>query len=38
MGDASHMQCILPLAKVRSAFFTGGQIPTYEAYRLDGIE
>lgn len=38
MGGASHMQRILPLAKVRSAFFTGGQIPASEAYRLGGVE
>ena len=38
MGGASHMQRILPLAKVRSAFFTGGQIPAQEAYRLGGVE
>lgn len=38
MGGASHMQRILPLAKVRAAFFTGGQIPAMEAYRLGGIE
>lgn len=38
MGGASHMQRILPLAKVRSAFFTGGQIPAAEAYRLGGVE
>lgn len=38
MGGASHMQRILPLTKVRAAFFTGGQIPATEAYRLGGIE
>ncbi len=38
MGGASHLQRILPLAKVRSAFFTGGQIPASEAYRLGGVE
>lgn len=38
MGGASHMQRILPLAKVRAAFFTGGQIPAAEAYRLGGVE
>ena len=38
MGGAAHMQRILPLAKVRAAFFTGGQIPASEAYRLGGVE
>ena len=38
MGGASHLQRILPLAKVRSAFLTGGQIPASEAYRLGGVE
>ena len=38
MGGAAHMQRILPLAKVRAAFFTGGKIPAEEAYRLGGIE
>lgn len=38
MGGASHMQRILPLAKVRAAFFTGGRIPASEAWRLGGIE
>lgn len=38
MGGAAHMQRILPLPKVRAAFFTGGRIPASEAYRLGGIE
>lgn len=38
MGGASHMQRILPLPKVRAAFFTGGKIPASEAWRLGGIE
>ncbi len=38
MGGASHMQRILPLPKVRAAFFTGGRIPASEAYRLGGVE
>jgi len=38
MGGASHMQRILPLPKVRAAFFTGGTIPASEAYRLGGVE
>ncbi len=38
MGGAAHLQRMLPLAKVRSAFLTGGKIPAAEAYRLGGIE
>lgn len=38
MGGAAHLQRILPLPKVRAAFFTGGKIPATEAYRLGGIE
>ena len=38
MGGAAHLQRILPLPKVRSAFFTGGKISAQEAYRLGGIE
>lgn len=38
MGGAAHLQRILPLPKVRSAFFTGGRITAEEAYRLGGIE
>jgi len=38
MGGAAHMQRILPLAKVRAAFFTGGQISVQEAWRLGGVE
>lgn len=38
MGGAAHMQRILPLPKVRAAFFTGGRISAQEAYRLGGIE
>ncbi len=38
MGGASHLQRILPLPKVRAAFFTGGKIPATEAYRLGGVE
>jgi len=38
MGGAAHMQRILPLAKVRAAFFTGGRIPAEEAWRLGGVE
>lgn len=38
MGGAAHLQRILPLPKVRAAFFTGGKISAEEAYRLGGIE
>ena len=38
MGGAAHLQRMLPLAKVRAAFLTGGKIPAPEAYRLGGIE
>jgi len=38
MGGASHLQRMLPLAKVRAAFLTGGKILVQEAYRLGGIE
>lgn len=38
MGGASHLSRMLPLHKVRAAFFTGGKIPAQEAYRLGGIE
>ena len=38
MGGASHLSRMLPLHKVRAAFFTGGQIPAEEAYRLGAVE
>lgn len=38
MGGASHLSRMLPLQKVRAAFFTGGKIPVAEAYRLGAIE
>ena len=38
MGGASHMLRMLPLHKVRAAFFTGGRIPAQEAYRLGAVE
>jgi len=38
MGGASHMSRMLPLYKVRAAFFTGGNIPAQEAYRLGAVE
>jgi enoyl-CoA hydratase len=38
MGGASHLSRMLPLHKVRAAFFTGGRIPAAEAYRLGGVE
>lgn len=38
MGGASHLSRMLPLHKVRSAFFTGGNIAAAEAYRLGAVE
>jgi len=38
MGGAAHLQRMLPLAKVRAAFLTGGKISAQEAWRLGGIE
>lgn len=38
MGGASHLSRMLPLHKVRAAFFTGGNIPADEAYRLGAVE
>jgi enoyl-CoA hydratase len=38
MGGASHLSRMLPLHKVRAAFFTGGRIPATEAYRLGAVE
>lgn len=38
MGGASHLSRMLPLHKVRAAFFTGGKIPALEAHRLGAIE
>jgi enoyl-CoA hydratase len=38
MGGASHLSRMLPLHKVRAAFFTGGRIPASEAYRLGAVE
>lgn len=38
MGGASHLSRMLPLHKVRAAFFTGGQISAQEAYRLGAVE
>lgn len=38
MGGGSHMLRMLPLHKVRAAFFTGGNIPVQEAYRLGAVE
>jgi enoyl-CoA hydratase len=38
MGGASHLSRMLPLHKVRAAFFTGGKIPAMEAYRLGALE
>jgi enoyl-CoA hydratase len=38
MGGASHLSRMLPLHKVRAAFFTGGKIPAAEALRLGAVE
>jgi enoyl-CoA hydratase len=38
MGGASHLSRMLPLHKVRAAFFTGGNITAEEAYRLGAVE
>jgi enoyl-CoA hydratase len=38
MGGASHLSRMLPLHKVRAAFFTGGRIPAQEAWRLGAVE
>ena len=38
MGGASHLSRMLPLHKVRAAFFTGGRIPAEAAYRLGAVE
>jgi enoyl-CoA hydratase len=38
MGGASHLSRMLPLHKVRAAFFTGGRISAAEAYRLGALE
>jgi enoyl-CoA hydratase len=38
MGGAAHLSRMLPLHKVRAAFFTGARIPAAEAWRLGAIE
>ncbi|OAN66762.1 enoyl-CoA hydratase family protein [Sphingomonas sp. TDK1] len=38
MGGASHLSRMLPLHKVRAAFFTGGIIPVEDAFRLGAVE
>jgi enoyl-CoA hydratase len=38
MGGASHLSRMLPLHKVRAAFFSGGKVPASEAYRLGAVE
>ena len=38
MGGASHLSRMLPLHKVRAAFFTGGTIAAEEAFRLGAVE
>ena len=38
LGGAAHLSRMLPLHKVRAAFFTGGRVPAAEAWRLGAIE
>lgn len=38
MGGAAHLSRMLPLHKVRALFFTGGNCPAAEAYRLGAVE
>lgn len=38
MGGASHLARMLPLHKVRALFFTGGNCPAQEAFRLGAVE
>ncbi|MFG1229937.1 enoyl-CoA hydratase family protein [Xanthobacter wiegelii] len=38
MGGAAFMSRMLPLHKVRAAFFTGGRVSVEEAYRLGAVE
>jgi enoyl-CoA hydratase len=38
MGGASFMMRILPLMKVRAAFFTGGRIPVAHAFQFGAVE
>jgi enoyl-CoA hydratase len=38
MGGASYMMRILPLMKVRAAFFTGGRIPVAYALQFGAVE
>jgi enoyl-CoA hydratase len=38
MGGASYMARILPLMKVRAAFFTGGKVPVADAVRFGAVE
>ena len=38
MGGASHLLRMLPLHKVRAAFFSGGKISAHDAWRLGAIE
>ena len=38
MGGAAHLQRMLPHARVRAAFLTGGRITAQEAWRLGGVE
>jgi enoyl-CoA hydratase len=38
LGGAAHLSRMLPLHKVRAAFFTGARVPAIEAWRLGAIE
>lgn len=38
LGGAAHLSRMLPLHKVRAAFFTGARVPAAEAWRLGAIE
>jgi enoyl-CoA hydratase len=38
MGGAAHLSRMIPLHKVRALFFTGGNLPAAEAYRLGAVE
>ena len=38
LGGAAHLSRMLPLHKVRAAYFTGGRVPAAEAWRLGAIE
>jgi enoyl-CoA hydratase len=38
MGGASFLMRLLPIMKVRAAFFTGGRVPVAHAYQFGAIE